>query len=112
MRKVFCGTPMDTCTGQMMTLNAAWNPDGSKNKKNGKLHSSHEEAFKCYCKHLQAQGYQRIGSRDFCRGDGPVLFLDRPSRFGAEFRKGKEGDKTKSRFTPRHGRGAIAEKTA
>ena len=112
MRKVYCGTPIDTCNGDRMTLNAAWTPDGNKNKKSGKLHSSHQEAFKCYCRHLQAQGYERVGKREFSMNGGPVLVLDKPARFGAEFRKGKEGDKTSSRFVPRNGRGAVVEKSA
>lgn len=109
MRKVYCGVPIDTCNGGLMTLNAAWAPDGSKNKKSGKLHSSHEEAFKCYCKHLASLGYVRVGNREFTLNDGPVLVLDKPSKFGAEFRKGKEGDKSSSRFTPMVGRGGIVE---
>ena len=112
MRKVYCGTPIDSCNGSLVTLNAAWRPDGMKNNKSGKLHSSHEEAFKCYCKHLQAQGYVRLGSREFSLNGGAVLLLDKKSRFGAEFRKGKTGDKSNSRFTPMSGRGTITEKIA
>ena len=109
MRKVYCGVPIDTCNGGLMTLNAAWTPDGSKNKKSGKLHSSHQEAFKCYCNHLTSLGYQRVGGREFTLGDGPVLVLDKPSKFGAAFRKGKASDKSNSRWTPMVGRGAIVE---
>jgi hypothetical protein len=111
-RHVFCGVPIDDCKGSNVTLNAAWNPDGKKNHKNGKLHSSHEEAFKCYCAHLQHQGYQRLSSREFSLNGGPVLVIDKASKFGSVFRKGKEGDKSGSRFTPMRGRGAIVEKIA
>ncbi|MDP2620869.1 MAG: hypothetical protein Q8P46_11965 [Hyphomicrobiales bacterium] len=109
-RKVYCGVPWDDCSGQLMTLNAAWTPDSSKNKGSGKLHSTNEEAFRCYCRHLQAKGYERIGKREFTLNGGPVLVIAKPSRFGASFRGGKESDKTKSRFTPMNGRGAIVEK--
>lgn len=110
MRKVYCGTPIDTCNGSMVTLNAAWTPDGNKNKKSGKVHASHEEAFRCYCRHLISIGYERVGKREFALNGGPVLVIDKPSRFGAEFRKGKEGDKSSSRFTPMRGRGAVVER--
>lgn len=111
MRKIYCGVPIDQCNGQLVTLNALWTPDGSKNKKSGKLHASSEQAFQCYCHFLQTQGYQRLGRREFTNG-GPVLVLDKPSRFGSMFRGGKESDKTKSRFTPVRGRGAIVEKVS
>lgn len=110
MRRVYCGTPIDLCNGSLMTLNAAWTPDGTKNKKSGKLHGSHEQAFQCYCSYLQSKGYQRVGKREFTLNGGPVLLIDKPSKFGSPFRAGKESDKTKSRFTPVHGRGAIVEK--
>lgn len=109
-RHVYCGVPWDECKGQIFTLNAAWNPDGKKNHKSGKLHSSHEEAFNCYCTHLQQQGYERIGRREFTLNGGPILVIDKASRFGEAFRKGKEGDKSGSRFTPIVGRGAIVER--
>ena len=111
-RKVYCGVPIDQCNGQQVTLNAAWQPDGVKNKKSGKLHASHEQAFQCYCKYLVSIGYERVGQREFSLNGGPVLVLDKKSLFGAEFRKGKEGDKTSSRFTPMRGRGAIVERLA
>jgi hypothetical protein len=93
-----------------MTLNAAWTPDGSRNKKSGKLHGTREEAFRCYCAHLQRQGYERVGQREFSLNGGPVLVIDKRSRFGSPFRGGKESDKTKSRYTPMRGRGAVVEK--
>jgi hypothetical protein len=55
---------------------------------------------------------QRLSRREFTLNGGPVLVVDKASKFGAEFRKGKEGDKSGSRFTPRNGRGAIVEKMA
>lgn len=103
---------MDDCKGSMVTLNAAWNPDGKKNHKSGKVHASHEQAFKCYCAFLQGKGYERVGSREFTLNGGPVLVIDKASKFGSLFRKGKEGDKSGSRFTPMRGRGAIVEKAA
>ena len=111
-RKVYCGVPIDECNGSLMTLNAAWTPDGIKNKKSGKLHGSHEQAFQCYCSFLQRRGYERVAKREFSLNGGPVLIIDRASRFGSSFRGGKESDKTKSRFTPMRGRGAIVEKIA
>ncbi len=108
-RKVYCGVPVDQCNGQQVTLNALWQPDGVKNKKSGKLHSSHEEAFSCHCRHLVSIGYKRVGQREFESPHGPILVLDKKSHFGSEFRKGKEGDKSSSRFTPMRGRGAIVE---
>lgn len=111
-RKVYCGVPIDDCNGQQVTLNAAWTPDGIKNKKSGKLHSSHEQAFQCHCAHLVKQGYKRVGGREFETPTGSVLVLDKKSRFGSEFRKGKAGDKSSSRFTPMRGRGAIVERAS
>lgn len=111
-RHVYCGVPIDECKGSLVTLNAAWTPDGRKNHKSGKLHASHEQAFQCYCAHLQRQGYERVGSREFTLNGGSVLVIDKASRFGSVFRKGKEGDKSGSRFTPMRGRGAIVEKIA
>ena len=92
-------------------LNALWQPDGAKNKKNGRVHSSHEQAFQCYCAHLVASGYKRIGHREFEQPDSDaILVLRKKSRFGTEMRKGKSGDKSNSRFTPMRGRGAITER--
>ena|SRR3990167_5866204 len=110
MRYIYCGVPIDECNGSTVTVNAAWNPDGKKNHKSGKLHASREQAFKCYCQHLKRQGYERVGGREFAAPDGPVLVIDKKSRFGAEFRKGKSGDKSSSRFNPMRGRGGIVEK--
>jgi len=111
-RAIFCGTPIDECTGSTVTLNAMWRPDGAKNNKSGKLHHDRAQAFKCYCRYLVSQGYTRLGSREFQSPQGPVLVLDKLSRFGGEFRKGKMGDKSKagSRFVPIKGRGMMVEK--
>lgn len=111
MLRIYCGVPIDNCTGQGVTLNAAWTPDGNKNKKSGKLHADRPQAFKCYCRYLESQGYKRVGAREFTLGDhSPVLMIDKKSKFGAEFRLGKASEKTKTRFTPRNGRGAVCEK--
>ena len=111
-RKVFCGVPDPHCTGGVVTANGLWDwrrRSGGNNAapKSAKLHHSHEEAFKCMCKHLRSEGYEQVGTREFAKPDGPVLVLDKRTRFGMEWRKGKEGDKSSSRFTPMRGRGAI-----
>lgn len=110
MQRVYCGVPIAVCSGSYVTLNAAWNPDGMANKKSGKLHTDHQSAFRCYCRYLISQGYVRVGQKEFQKDDGPVLILDRQSKFGAVFRLGKASEKTKSRFTPKNGRGATAER--
>src|SRR3990167_8649639 len=111
-RAIYCGTPIAECTGSLVTLNGMWRPDGKYNNKSGKLHHDRTQAFQCYCRHLVGQGYKRLGRREFEGPTGAVLVLDKMSRFGGEFRKGKMGDKSKadSRFTPIRGRGAIVEK--
>jgi hypothetical protein len=115
-RKVFCGTPDALCSGSIVTANAAWDwrrRSGGKDvsPKSAKLHHSHQEAFKCHCRYLIGQGYKRVGSREFESPSGPVLVLDKQSHFGMEWRKGKEGDKSGSRFVPMRVRGGIAEAT-
>jgi len=111
-RKVFCGTPEPSCNGSVMTGNALWDwrrRSGGKDvsPKSVRIHHSHEEAFRCHCRWLASIGYKKVGEREFETPEGRILVLGRKTKFGMEWRKGKEGDKTGSRFVPLQGRGGI-----
>lgn len=85
--KVMCGVPTNECQG---AISASTNGMGPGNK----MHSSHEEAKKCYKNWLLRKGYEQIGSREFRPPDGgPVLVLQRLSKFGSVMRTGKEGNR-------------------
>lgn len=107
-KAVFCGTPRQFCCGSSVFMNAAWNPDG-RSDKSGKVHRSHEEAFRCHAAYLVKNlGFVRVGSRGFAQDEeSPIRILDKPSRFGAILRGGKTSEKGGNRFTPRHGRGCV-----
>lgn len=96
MTKVKCQTPRDFCSGGLEPTNA-----GLPNK-SAKLHSTHEDALKCYGRHLVRQlGYRKISAREFASpDDGPTLILSKPCRYGAKMRRGKEGN----RYMPKSGR--------
>ena len=56
-----------------------------------KVHSTRDEAFRCMQRHLVTQGYTQIGPREFAPpDDGPVLLLNKRSKFGGVLRRGKE----------------------
>ena len=93
---VICGVPAHHCTGGTLQTDQQLGTT--------KVHSSHEEAFRCYSRYLtRVKGYKRIGPREFAPPDGgPVLVLTKKSRFGAHLRKGKEG-----RLMPKRGAGIV-----
>ena len=83
-KQYLCGTPLDDCTGATGRL--------SKSISQGtKRHSSSDEAFKCYKRHLLKQGYIQRGSREF---ENPtthyITVLTKKSKFGARLR-GRKG---------------------
>ena len=95
--RYLCGTPDNSCTGSHAVL---WEHIGKT-----KTHSSHEEAFACYRRYLVEQGYTPIGSRAYSPPDGgPILVIDKKSRFGGWLRRGKsEGvGRGASRYMPRY----------
>jgi hypothetical protein len=81
--KYVCGVPANNCTG-------AFTSASNGLKKSCKMHSSPQEAHKCYARYLLRQGYTQIGSREFAAPNGgPIIFLTKKSRFGARCRGGK-----------------------
>ena len=98
MNRWLCGVPDRSCLGTKTQVNSFLANDGQAHK----THASPEEAFKCMVKHLLVQGYKQVGSREFLRGDEPVLILNKKSHFGSRLRTGKAG-----RTQPRRGSGVI-----
>ena len=80
MARVLCGVPAAHCNGGTL---------GVKNGP-GKTHASSGEAFDCHAAHLVAQGYVRVGGREFEKDGGPIRVLNKRSKFGARVRWGKE----------------------
>ena len=102
-----CGVPEQHCKAATMQSTAGM-------KHSVKVHSSTEEAFKCYAKYLiEVLGYTRVGKREFAAPDGgPIRVLTKPSKFGGAMRKGKGGEgQTGRRVMPkrRHGGVIISE---
>ena len=87
MRRYACGVPTSICQGAMTIV--------PRSLKGMKTHGSRMEAFRCRVAWLLAQGYTRIGGREFRPpgGIGPVMVLTKKSRFGGELRGGKRGVK-------------------
>lgn len=82
-----CGVPDKECGGAHMKMQAKLSPL--------RLHGTREQAFKCYTNWLKRRGYVMVDdnprewiNRDI-DGDG-IIMLPKKSRFGAEFRAGKE----------------------
>lgn len=100
MRKYMCGTPADTCGGGKMETNMGWQ----------NVHSSPQDAFKCYRRWLIKQGYTLVGTRELRPPNGgPILVLTKPSHFGGEMRGGKKAQNlSKSkRLNPKGGRAGL-----
>ncbi len=57
-------------------------------KCDSKTHATPQECFRCYTRYLLSQGYTQLGKREFVKGDGPILLLDKPSK-GTRLRGGK-----------------------
>ncbi len=82
-----CGTPNEHCTGSKYTITSNANMPS-------KAHSSRDEAFRCYKRHLLRLGYTQVGSREFqAPNGGRVLVLSKKSRFGGRLRSGKENNR-------------------
>jgi hypothetical protein len=81
--KYMCGVPVDKCSGSFTSASNGL-------KKSSKMHSSPQEAHKCYGRYLLGQGYTKIGPREYAApNNGPIVFLTKKSRFGARCRGGK-----------------------
>lgn len=76
--------------------------NGFNRDKSLKIHSTPQEAFKCYSQHLERTGHEKISSREFRLPEGGILVLTKPSRYGGKLRKGKNDLKGSSgaRFMP------------
>src|SRR5271157_4474468 len=84
MRRYLCGVKKELCSGSNNET-----PQGGM-----KLHPSPEQAFRCKVHSLLAEGYKRIGPREFCLNDtSPILILNKKTHFGGVLRGGKKGDK-------------------
>jgi len=112
MRAYLCGTPSSDCTGSNTPV-SAW-LGGSRMQR---THSTPQDAFKCYKRHLIKNGYEPIGSRELRApaetGLG-ILVLTKPSHFGAELRGGKTGKKgasTGKRLMPKGRRSGVMVRT-
>lgn len=97
MYKVICGTPGKDCSGSPTGTSARMEEKGGR-----KMHVSHLEAFQCHARYLVSIGYKQVGSREFLRGDGPILVLTKKSRFGGRMRAGKTGMEGKGKGTGRN----------
>lgn len=95
MRTYRCPSPQERCLGTRVECNGGI----SKSSKSIRIHSSREDAFRCYVRYLLSQGYKPYGinRRDFESPSGSILVLDKMTHFGAELRQGKtaKGKKTK-----------------
>ena len=89
--KYLCGVPDGNCVGSNCQASSGL-------KKSHKMHGSPQEAHKCYAKYLISQGYKQVGPREFCKGDGPIVFLTKKSRFGSRCRPGKGSRYMPERF--------------
>ena len=94
----FCGTPKRFCGGTAPKVSAMVRKQMDDDYR---VHSTPEEAFKCYTRYLIKElGYERIGPREFRREGEPVLVLTKKTRFGRVFRKGKRREQLGKRWVP------------
>lgn len=78
-----CGVPMEYCTGSNTSVSNGL-------KKSSKIHSSPEDAHKCYGRYLIKEGYKQVGSREYENPKtGYITVLTKKSKFGARLRGGK-----------------------
>ncbi len=107
MRRFGCGTETRYCVGSRMETHQGMQ----------QVHSTPQEAFKCYKKYLmEIHGFEPVGQRELrgpagnALGVTGVLVLSKPSHFGAEFRGGKrEKIQATKRLNMKNGRaGYIA----
>lgn len=105
MRRILCGTPKANCSGSVMQV-SAWLGGVAGQK----VHSDSPEAFKCYARYLVNElGYERLGSREFRTPDMGILVITKQTRFGAELRGGKRGQKLQAgdRVMPKNKRSGV-----
>lgn len=97
MTKVKCQTPEEFCSGSLEPMNASFSRGANKA---AKLHLTHEDALKCYSRHLVRQlGFRRVSSREFDpQNGGPHTILTKPCRYGSKMRRGKEGNRFMPKF--------------
>lgn len=83
MRRHICGTPRESCTGCVSTVD----------KDIIGTHSTAHEAFECHRQFLIATGFVPVGSRELIDpADGYIRVLTKKIRFGASVRRGKGSD--------------------
>ena len=93
--RYLCGTPKEFCTGGRLDTDQSLSTD--------KCHSQPVTAFKCHVHYLVKHlGYRRVGMREFQLGDGPILVLNKQSRYGAKLQQGKA-----ERFIPERKRQGL-----
>lgn len=99
-----CQTPQSDCDGGKTGTS-----QGLNRKDSMKAHGTPEEAFRCYARYLQSQGYNRLSSREYQRPGEPIELLTKPCRYGAPLRKGKNELKGKGgkRYMPAIVKGGI-----
>lgn len=82
-----CGVDKGICTGSTLVA-------GGHLGKVIQAHGDPAQAFKCKRRSLLLQGYTQIGPREFCKDGGPILVLNKKTRFGFRVRWAKD----KSRY--------------
>lgn len=83
---VYCGVPSEGCLGILFPSNARVRGHVRK------FHRSSKSAFSCKRKYLLSQGYREgYSRRELISPSGSVLLLTKESKYGARFRRGKEG---------------------
>lgn len=94
-----CGCPETECVGSM-------SGDVSNSMRNlrRKVHGSRRDARRCYIRYLLRQGYTRTDNASCFASpdDGPVIVLNRESKFGGELRSGKA-----KRYMPKRRTGGL-----
>ena len=92
-----CGVPLNECGGAVMK---------TQSKLAGvKLHGTRLQAFQCYTNFLKRRGYVQVDDnvREYRHPEGgEIIMLPKKSKFGGEFRAGKEG-----RLMAKRGSGTI-----
>ena len=98
MNKYTCGVPKEYCNGSVAPMFSS-----GIRKNLYKAHSSPQEAFNCHARYLvKVLGYERVGSREFVKGDEPVRVLTKKSKFGGRLRGGKSGQGATAHRATRH----------
>ena len=84
--RFLCGVDAGECGGALTNSSAGLG-------KGVKTHASSRDAHRCKGRSLINRGYTRVGLREFQEpNEGPVLVLDKQSKFGKCLRPGKGGE--------------------